>query len=486
MKAISKDAQLVLELLIAGLGGTADDDRTHRKIDNAPGAFMAVTVERLDVDRYSVAHYFEQNGDAMRDPKVVFWRDADGLFYPVEFTQDGAPPIHQKLVEFDDAGKPSAVMTRQQRSCATFCATWMANIKKQQKLRRPRRPGGGGAALVAAAEQLGVLEQVHVGDPAPPPSEPTPPSESKPRRGRTRQVKLDAREVRTDLIDPNPEQPRKHFDEQELRDLAGSIEHSGLQQAIKLRPVGDRFMIVCGERRWRAHLLIGKPTIKALIEDMTPEQMADAAIIENLQRADITPLEEARAFQRRLDDGLTVDELAKRLGIRQPHRITERTCLLKLFPEYQEAFARGDLKSSEAYELAQLSGDYQRALFNAIRDGKCRSYAALRAVSKAFQDAAQSSVPVLVVQNRETQIPLLDDTGPTEAEREALTALERKILAVEKLLQDGFRDNEVVITAKVARANATIMAERLALIEQQLAKLRLALVAQSAVSAAAQ
>jgi ParB family chromosome partitioning protein len=458
MKAISKEAQSVLELLTEGLGGTADEERASRTIDNAHGTFMAVTVERVGAELYSVAHYYQQNGDRMRDPEVVFWRrPRDGRFCPVEWTHDGIGVGYQRLVEFDDSGKPAGIMVRQQRSCAVFCATWMVNIKKQQKLGRRRgRPGG----------------FPHGGVPFPPaPSAPP---------------VIDAREVPTALIDPNPDQPRKTFDEQALQDLASSIASSRLQQPIKVRPVdGGRFMIVCGERRWRAHVLLGLQTVPCIVEEMSVDDMEDAAIVENLQRADLAPLEEARAFQRRLDAGVSVEQLALRLGLKQPHRITERTCLLNLFPEYQEALARGDLKSSQAYELAQLSGDYQRALFNAIRDGKCRSYNALRAVAQAFRDAQTNAVPVLVVQNKGTQVDAFADSGPTESERVALTALERKILAVEKLLQDGLKDNEVVITAKVARANATVMAERLGLISRQLDKLRLALLAQSALAEAA-
>ena len=477
MKAISKEAQSVLELLIEGLEG----EHTSRTFDNAPGTYMAASVERVGARRYSVAHYHEQNGDLMRDPEVVFWKGKDERFYPCEWTQDGMAGSagYAALIEFDDAGEPSGVMERQQRSCATFCATWMANLKEQQNLRRPRgRPPGAPKAPPAAPEPsveaemaafVGEhLEHFAIGFETPPPPV------------------IDAREVPIALIDPNPDQPRKIFDEEALQDLASSIASAGLQQPIKVCPVaGGRFMIVCGERRWRAHVLLGLATVPAIVQDMSVDEMEEAAIVENLQRADITPLEEARAFQRRLDAGVSVEQLALRLGLKQPHRITERTCLLKLFPEYQEAFARGDLRASDAYELAQLSGAYQRALFNAIRDGKCKSYGALRAVGQAFRDAQTNAVPVLVVQNRDTQISVFEDAGPTEAEREALSALEKKILAVESLLRDGLKDNEVVITARVARGNSFVMAERLGLIGRQLDKLRLALLAQAAMADAA-
>ncbi len=136
VRPVSKAAQAVLEILTDGLGGPND---IHRRYDNAPGAFMAVTVERVGANLYSVAHYFELNGDLMRDPEVVFWRHPDdGRFFPAEYTQDNIG-LHQQLVEFDDAGEPVRYMRRYQASCASFCTTWMANIRRQQGLRKPPR-----------------------------------------------------------------------------------------------------------------------------------------------------------------------------------------------------------------------------------------------------------------------------------------------------------------------------------------------------------
>ena len=111
-----------------------------------------------------------------------------------------------------------------------------------------------------------------------------------------------------DQIVPNPDQPRKHFDEQALRELAGSIRARGLKQPIAVRPIGDgTYQIIMGERRWRAHCLLRDegeledPTILANVRKATDEEMAIDAIIENLARVDLTPLEEARAFQRMLE-----------------------------------------------------------------------------------------------------------------------------------------------------------------------------------------
>jgi ParB/RepB/Spo0J family partition protein len=126
--------------------------------------------------------------------------------------------------------------------------------------------------------------------------------------------------IHLDQIIANPDQPRKHFDEQALRELAGSIRVRGLKQPITVRPIGDGMhQIIMGERRWRAHCLLhdeGKleePTILAHVRKATDEEMAIDAIIENLARVDITPIEEARAFQRMLDHGYSVEQLAPQL-----------------------------------------------------------------------------------------------------------------------------------------------------------------------------
>jgi hypothetical protein len=123
-KPISQEAQKVLERLIDGV----DYDHS-RKLDNGGAGIMAAVVEQVGPEHFSVAHYYEQNGDLMADPDVVFWRHA-GRYYPAEYTQHGLG-IHQELIAFED-GRAVRFMARAQPSCASFCATWMRNIKHQQ------------------------------------------------------------------------------------------------------------------------------------------------------------------------------------------------------------------------------------------------------------------------------------------------------------------------------------------------------------------
>jgi len=199
------------------------------------------------------------------------------------------------------------------------------------------------------------------------------------------------RNLPTEDVYPNPDQPRKVFDEAKLRELAASIREHGLLQPITVRPEGaGRYMIVIGERRWRAHELAGLATIKAnVVKNMTDAMLAEQAIVENLQRVDITPLEEARAFQAMLDKGYTVDALASRIGLKQPWRIAERTALLRLRPEYLDLFAKGQITPSQATELARLSHQNQDHLFRLMKAGKCETYNSLRAAANGLVEAEQ-------------------------------------------------------------------------------------------------
>jgi ParB family chromosome partitioning protein len=272
------------------------------------------------------------------------------------------------------------------------------------------------------------------------------------------------RDLPTSDVYPNPDQPRKIFDETKLRELAASIREHGLLQPITVRPDGaGRYMIVLGERRWRAHGLAELPTIQAtVVQNLSDADLAEQAIVENLQRVDITPLEEARAFHAMLDRGHTVETLAGRIGLKQPWRIAERTALLKLRPEYQDLLAKGQITPSQATELARLTHENQDRLFRLIKAGKCETYGALRA-------AANGLVEV------ESQGEMFAAPKPTEEERRALNRLEARIEQVRKVLAGGFKDGEVVIAKKIAPDRAATIAEEIALIRRHLEQLEKAL-----------
>ncbi|MEZ5666189.1 MAG: ParB/RepB/Spo0J family partition protein [Alphaproteobacteria bacterium] len=130
-------------------------------------------------------------------------------------------------------------------------------------------------------------------------------------------------EVPVDAIAPNPDQPRRSFDEDELAALAASIAAQGVIQPVVLRPrTGDAgpYQLVAGERRWRAARIAGLATVPAVVRSLDDSRMAEVALVENIQRADLPPLEEAQAYQLLLDrHGYTQDDLARRVGKSRSH-----------------------------------------------------------------------------------------------------------------------------------------------------------------------
>lgn len=275
------------------------------------------------------------------------------------------------------------------------------------------------------------------------------------------------RTIKTDRIYGNPNQPRQLFDAKALQELADSIVQNGLLQPIRVRPDADgRFMIVCGERRWRAHQLAGIPTIKAEVvtaDALDDQSLAIAAIVENLQRADISPLEEARAYQRMLDSGLTTEELAKRLGIKQGWRITERTNLLKLGSDHQALLAKGVITPSQAQEMSRLSPANQDRLLLLIRDGQCDTYNRLRAAASALLETEQ-------------QTEMFAKPAPlSEDERKQVGHLEATIERLTRLVGTCIHDGEVVAARKAPADQAQRMAEYLAVMQKDLATIEKAL-----------
>jgi len=130
MRAITKPAAKILDLLTADLLPLDADGATAKRVGEKGGAFMQVVVERLDEETYSVAHYYEQNGDLMRDPEMVFLKGCDGQWYPISFRQDGTG-TDQTSAEKDPA-RGWLVAPRLQAEHARFASMWMRNIRAQQ------------------------------------------------------------------------------------------------------------------------------------------------------------------------------------------------------------------------------------------------------------------------------------------------------------------------------------------------------------------
>ena len=153
-------------------------------------------------------------------------------------------------------------------------------------------------------------------------------------------------------IQPNPRQPREAFDEEAMAELVHSIREVGLLQPVVVRPVGDhRFELIMGERRWRATQQAGLATIPAIVRETGDDAMLRDALLENLHRAQLNPLEEAAAYQQLLEDfGCTHDDLASRIGRSRP-QISNTLRLLKLSVAVQRRVAAGVLSAGHARAL---------------------------------------------------------------------------------------------------------------------------------------
>jgi ParB family chromosome partitioning protein len=171
----------------------------------------------------------------------------------------------------------------------------------------------------------------------------------------------DLRQVPVDLIRPNPRQPRREFDEAALLALAGSLEDRGLLQPVLVRPAtGGTYELIAGERRWRAARLAGLETIPALVRVHDDAESLELALIENMAREDLNPIEEARACALLVEElGLTREEIGRRVG-RSRVAVSNLLRLLDLPDEALEMLARGDLTEGHGRAILMAQGHDER------------------------------------------------------------------------------------------------------------------------------
>ena len=160
--------------------------------------------------------------------------------------------------------------------------------------------------------------------------------------------------LKLNLIEPNSEQPRKNFDEESLQELADSIRQYGILQPLIVQKKGNHYEIIAGERRWRAAKLAGITDVPVLIREYDKQQTMEIALIENVQRADLNPIEEAQAFQQLIQEfHLTQEEIANRVS-KNRATITNSMRLLKLDVRVQDMLADGKISSGHARALLGL------------------------------------------------------------------------------------------------------------------------------------
>lgn len=173
-------------------------------------------------------------------------------------------------------------------------------------------------------------------------------------------------EVLPQEIEANPYQPRQIFDDEKIQDLAASMKEHGVIQPLIVRRLGSRYQLVAGERRLRAAMMAGLEKVPVVVRDMTDREAMEISLVENLQREDLGPIEEAEAYQRLSDEfGLTQEQIAKRVGKSRPD-VTNTLRLLKLEDEVKELINQGKISGSHGRALVGLEREEQLRLARRI------------------------------------------------------------------------------------------------------------------------
>lgn len=258
-------------------------------------------------------------------------------------------------------------------------------------------------------------------------------------------------------IRPNPHQPRVHFDEETLAELAASIAQLGVLQPVLVRAVeGDeeaRFELIAGERRWRAAGRAGLATIPAVVRTTDDEASVEQALVENLHRQDLTPLEEAAAYQQLIEDfGLTHEQLAERVGKRRSS-ITNTLRLLGLPPTVQHLLADGRLTAGHARALL---GTPDRLLQDELARRAADEGWTVRAVEEAVR---RGSVDEPDDEPAEAPVPPPDRDVPAPIDGAGLSPSTRLrppgLLELEDLLA-GYLETRVSVQMSSRRGKVTI------------------------------
>jgi ParB family transcriptional regulator, chromosome partitioning protein len=259
-------------------------------------------------------------------------------------------------------------------------------------------------------------------------------------------------------ISPNPHQPRVHFDEETLAELANSIAQIGVLQPILVRPTseGTGYELIAGERRWRAAGRAGLATIPAVIRPSDDQGSVEQALVENLHRQDLTPLEEAAAYQQLIEDfGLTHEQMAERVG-KSRSAITNTLRLLGLPPSVQHLLADGKLSAGHARALL---GTPDRALQDVLAQRAADEGWTVRAVEEAVRrgsaDPAEAGSDAADTSDTEPDRPgsldPIDGAGLTPSTRLRPPGL----LELEELLA-AYLDTRVSVHMGAKRGKVTV------------------------------
>ena len=208
---------------------------------------------------------------------------------------------------------------------------------------------------------------------------------SKPAKKKTEEAVL---ELDLDMIEPNRKQPRKYFDETALEELAASLKAYGMIQPIVVKKNGDYYEIIAGERRWRAAKIAGLTKVPVVIKKWEEGEAFEAALVENLQREDLNPMEEAESYHRLQEEfGLSQEKIAERVG-KSRSAVTNSLRLLQLDPRVRNFVVENKLTGGNARTLLPVTGDDQFELAEQVID-EGLSVRAVEALVKAYLTQAE-------------------------------------------------------------------------------------------------
>lgn len=218
-----------------------------------------------------------------------------------------------------------------------------------------------------------------------------------------------------DDIIPNRFQPREVFEDQALKELALSIKEHGVIQPIIVRRIGSKYEIIAGERRYKASTMVGLTKIPAIIKNMDDKESSKVALIENLQRKDLTPIEEARTYQKILDlDSLTQEDLAKTMGKSQS-AVSNKLRLLSLPEEVQEALLHEEISERHARSLLNLNDPQKQVeLLRKVISSRMT----VRELDKEIKNLQINSIPTISTPVMKPTSTILEESKPIEKKPE--------------------------------------------------------------------
>ncbi len=214
----------------------------------------------------------------------------------------------------------------------------------------------------------------------------------------------DLRTIKLSDIVPDPDQPRRHFDQQMLDELAASIREHGVLQPIVVVPHKGKYQIVAGERRYRASEMAGKDTIPALVRTLSAQHKLELSLIENIQRHDLTPIETATAYGKLRDQfNLSLEEIGNRVGGKSVSAVSNTLRLLKLPAVAKQAVARGELTEGQARPLIGADPERVKELLpQIIKEGWS---------SRKIEQLSNQVKPVLRARPKNDRVQFFDDAN---------------------------------------------------------------------------